>query len=186
MTQHLKTVDTERLKCVVLLDRDISALQLCSELRRLYTVYMVRCYDAGIKMFYDDGIPIYREGGAGEGGEAELIAWLRAEGGVLVTDAEQFRGAEADYVIFITRSWGVGYTSNRNPVTRAVAGLLMIASNYGVGWGQPDDGIGGEMGSYWEANWHEEDSWTNGTNIQIERKKNKQALRKFSEAAQVK
>ena len=147
---------------------------------------MVRCYDAGIKMFYDDGIPIYREGGAGEGGEAELIAWLRAEGGVLVTDAEQFRGAEADYVIFITRSWGVGYTSNRNPVTRAVAGLLMIASNYGVGWGQPDDGIGGEMGSYWEANWHEEDSWTNGTNIQIERKKNKQALRKFSEAAQVK
>ena len=104
-------------------------------------------------------IPKYREDKVSDGGEAELTAWLRSEAGVLVTSEVQFRGAEADYVIFITRSWGLGYTSNRNPVTRAVAGLLMIASNSAAGWG--GDGLGVEMGRYWELNWHEEASWTN-------------------------
>ena len=36
------------------------------------------------------GMPEYRENRAGDGGEAELIAWLRAKGGVKVTNAEQF------------------------------------------------------------------------------------------------
>ena len=81
-------------------------------------------------MFNIDGTPKYREGGAGDGGEAELTAWLRAEGGVLVTSEEQFRGAEADSVIFVTRDWaGFRMRGRRSPVTRAVAGLLGITSD---------------------------------------------------------
>ena len=51
-------------------------------------------------------MPEYRENRAGDGGEAELIAWLRAKGGVQVTSAEQFRGAEGDSVIKVATSWG--------------------------------------------------------------------------------
>ena len=68
------------------------------------------------------GLPEYQKG-AGDGGEAELTAWLKAEGGVLVTSEVQFRGAEADYVIFVTRFWGSDIRSIRSPLTRAVAGL---------------------------------------------------------------
>ena len=128
VTKHLRTLDTERLKCVVLADWDISPRQLTEQLRRHNTPVM--CYDGGVEMFGYGGIPKYKEGDAGDGGEAELAAWLRAEGGVLVTSEVQFRGAEADSVIFVTRSWG-DYGSNlRSPVTRAVAGLLLITSDY--------------------------------------------------------
>ena len=72
----------------------------------------------------------YREGGAGDGGEAELSAWLRAEAGVLVTSEQQFRGFEADTVIFVTRYWGAYRSSRRSPVTRAVAGLTLVTSDY--------------------------------------------------------
>ena len=74
-------------------------------------------------------IPKYREDKVSDGGEAELTAWLRAEGGVLVTHEIQFRGAECDSVIFVTRFLG-DYSSRRSPVTRAVAGLLLITSDW--------------------------------------------------------
>ena len=63
----------------------------------------------------------------------ELNAWLKAEAGVLVTSERQFRGCEADTVIYVTRDWG-GYTrgSRRSPVTRAVAGLLMVTGELGL------------------------------------------------------
>ena len=49
----------------------------------------------------------------------------------MVTSEMQFRGAEADSVIVVTRDWG-NYNitrSSRSPMTRAVAGLLLIASD---------------------------------------------------------
>ena len=126
VTQHLRTVDTERIKCVVLTDHKISPRQLCFEMRRMLNT-PVRCFDAGVEMFHGYGTPQYREGSAGDGGEEELTAWLSAEAGVLVTSEKQFRGAECDSVIFVTRSWGGSVSSSRrSPVTRAVAGLLMI------------------------------------------------------------
>ena len=130
VTQHLRTVDTEQLKCVVLTSFNISPRQLSSEISRMQNNTPVKCYDAGVEMFDIDGIPKYREGGTGDGGEAELTAWLSAKGGVLVTSKMQFRGAEADSVIFITRAWGDNSRSRRrSPVTRAIAGLLMITSD---------------------------------------------------------
>ena len=130
VTQYLRTLDTEKLKCVVLTDPDISSRQLSIELRRNTPV---SCYDGNVETFDEYlGTPIYREESTatGDGGEGELTAWLRAEAGVLVTSEVQFRGAEADSVIFVTRSWG-DYGSNlRSPVTRAVAGLLLITSDY--------------------------------------------------------
>ena len=102
VTQYLMTVDTERLKCVVLTDRRISPRQLSEELRQRGIT--PSCYDGGVEMFYYGDRPEYREGGAGDGGEAELTAWLRAEAGVLVTRELQFRGCEADTV---TTYWGV-------------------------------------------------------------------------------
>ena len=81
-------------------------------------------------MFYYGGRPEDREGGAGDGGEAELSAWLGAEAGGLVTSEQQFRGCEADTVIFVTKYWGAGYSSTmRSPVTRAVAGLLLVTGD---------------------------------------------------------
>ena len=54
VTQHLRTVDTERLKCVVLTDFNISPRQLRG---RLSTP--VSCFDAGVEMFNEDDNPIY-------------------------------------------------------------------------------------------------------------------------------
>ena len=129
VTQYLRTVDTQHLKCVVLTSEGISAKELSDKLQRLNM--LVTCYDAGVEMFdFYSETPKYREGGAGDGGEAELTAWLRAEGGVLVTSEEQFRGAEADSVIFVTRDWaGFRIRGRRSPVTRAVAGLLLITGD---------------------------------------------------------
>ena len=133
MTQHLRTVDTERLKCVVLTGWGISARKLCSKINTT-----VSLYDGGVEMFYGD-IPKYREDRASDGGEEELTAWLRAEAGVLVTSEVQFSGAECDSVIFVTTHWGGYYGNNRrsrSPVTRAVAGLLMITSDLGLNVGR--------------------------------------------------
>ena len=130
VTQHLRTVDTERLKCVVLTDWEISPRQLSEELRQR-GIMPVRCYDGGVERFdIYDGRPKYREGGAGDGGEAELTEWLRAEAGVLVTHQDQFRGAESDTVIFVTTDWA-GYYSRRrrSPLTRAVAGLMLVTDD---------------------------------------------------------
>ena len=126
VTQHLRTVDTERLKCVVLTGWGITARMLYSKMNT-----PVSLYDGGVEMFdYGDYPEYHQEDRASNGGEEELTAWLRAEAGVLVTSEVQFRGAEADSVIFVTRSWG-DYGSNlRSPVTRAVAGLLLITSDY--------------------------------------------------------
>ena len=130
VTQHLMTVDTERLKCVVLTDSAISPRQLSVELRQRGIT--PSCYGGGVEMFDGFGRPEYREDGFGDGGEAELAAWLGAEAGVLVTSELQFRGCEADTVIFVTRDWGVYTTSrstSRSPVTRAVAGLLLVTGD---------------------------------------------------------
>ncbi len=127
VTQHLRTVDTERLKCVVLTGWGISAQILCSKMNTPASFY-----DGGVEMFYNDDSPKYREDRASDGGEEELTAWLRAEAGVLVTHEMQFRGAECDSVIFVTKYWA-GYStstsSRRSPVTRAVAGLLVITGD---------------------------------------------------------
>ena len=125
VTQHLRTVDTERLKCVVLTDERISPRKLSVELRQRGVT--PSCYDGGVEMFYGAE---YREGGAGDGGGKELAAWLGAEAGVLVTSEQQFRGCEADTVIFVTRYWGAYSSSRRSPVTRAVAGLTLVTSDY--------------------------------------------------------
>ena len=129
VTQHLMTLDTERLKCVVLTDERISPRKLSKKLRQRGIT--PSCYDGGVEMFKYGGRPEYREGGAGDGGEAELSAWLRAEAGVLVTSEHQFRGCEADTVIFVTTDWGgyISTTSRRSPVTRAVAGLLLVTGD---------------------------------------------------------
>ena len=130
VTHHLRTLDIERLKCVVLTDNKISARELSDQLQRLNMP--VSCYDAGVKIFEKyPGTPICREGGAGDGGEVELTAWLRSEGGVLVTHEVQFRGAEADFIILVTKAWAGNY-STRSPVTRAVAGLLLITGDLGL------------------------------------------------------
>ena len=128
VTQHLRTVDTERLKCVVLTAEMISPRKLSVELRKRGVT--PSCYDGGVEMFYYGGRPEYREGGAGDGGDPELTAWLRAEAGVLVTHEQQFRGCEADTVIFVTTEWAGYISGNRSPVTRAVAGLLLVTSDY--------------------------------------------------------
>ena len=99
---------------------------LCSEINT-----PVSLYDGGVEMFNHRDTPKYREDRASDGGEEELTAWLKAEAGVLVTHEVQFRGAECDSVIFVTRGWS-GYNSRnsrRSPVTRAVAGLLLITGD---------------------------------------------------------
>ena len=125
---HLRTVDTKRLKCVVLTGWGISARMLYSEINT-----PVRFYDGGVEMFenYDDDTPNYRQDRASDGGEEELTAWLGDKAGVLITSEVQFRGAECDSVIFVTREWAsyIG-SSRRSPLTRAVAGLLVITSDY--------------------------------------------------------
>ena len=121
-------MDTERLKCVVLTDKNISPRQLSVELRQRGVT--PSCYDGGVEMFDYYDRPEYREGGAGDGGEGELSAWLGAEAGVLVTSEHQFRGCEADTVIFVTTYWGDNINSSRSPVTRAVAGLLLVTGDY--------------------------------------------------------
>jgi len=131
VTQHLRTVNTERIKCVVLTDTGISPRKLSVELRQS-GITRVSCFDGGVERFYYGGRPVYREGGAGDGGEAELTEWLRAEAGVLVTHGDQFRGCESDTVIFVTRDWGGCYGSRRSPVTRAVAGLTLVTSDFGI------------------------------------------------------
>ena len=53
---------------------------------------------------------------------------------MLVTNAVQFCGAECDSVIFVTRYWGgdiLNY-SRRSPMTRAVAGLLVMTGHEGL------------------------------------------------------
>ena len=50
----------------------------------------------------------------------------------MVTSDIQFRGAEVDLVIFVAKQWSGLLSNLRNPVTRAVAGLLMITSDYGI------------------------------------------------------
>ena len=137
VSQHLRTMDTERLKCVVLAGQEISARMLYSKINTAISVY-----DGGVKRFNSDDIPDYRKDRDSYGGEAALTAWLRAEGGVLVTHEMQFRGAEADFVIFVTKRWG-GYSITRSPVTRAVAGLLMITSDAGLN--------AEELSRYWEV-----------------------------------
>merc|ERR1719500_1937615 len=104
------TLDTERLKCVVLTGWNISPRKLSEKLRQ--RGIRPSCYDGGVEKFYYEDRPEYRKGGAGDGGEKELTAWLRAEAGVLVTSERQFRGCEADTVIFVTRIWGAYYSSN--------------------------------------------------------------------------
>ena len=185
VTKHLRTLDTEHLKCVVLTDQDVSARRLSDHLKK--GRMPVRCYDAGVEMFNSYGNPEYRDSSDGDqppappsapplppsllrradssagdnmptlptpplsppppppplpspppslppissGGKAELTVWLRNECGVLVTSEMQFRGAEADSVIVVTRDWG-NYNitrSSRSPMTRAIAGLLLIASD---------------------------------------------------------
>ena len=131
VTQHLRTVDTERLKCVVLTDRWISPRKLSVKLRQRGIT--PSCYDGGVEMFHCYDRPKYREGGAGDGGEAELSAWLGAEAGVLVTSEHQFRGCEADTVIYVATCWGDYINSNsRSPVTRAVAGLTLVTGDWGL------------------------------------------------------
>ena len=143
VTQHLRTLDTERLKCVVLTDNEISPRQLSEELSEELRQRGITpsCYDGGVEMFYGGvemlngyygGRPEYREGGAGDGGEKELSAWLRAEAGVLVTSERQFRGCEADTVIFVTLDWGDYTGIRRSPVTRAVAGLTLVTSDFNL------------------------------------------------------
>lgn len=123
------TVDTKRQKCVVLAGQNLSPRQLSVELIQR-GITPVSCYDGGVEMFIH-GKPDYREGGAGDGGEAELTEWLGAEGGVLVTSELQFRGAEADTVIFVTKCWAGCGGFKRSPVTRAVAGLTLVAGACG-------------------------------------------------------
>ena len=133
VTKYLRSVDTERLKCVVLTDKRTSARRLSDQLRM--GNMLVSCFDGGVEIFdHNYGTPKYRDDSAGDSEEAELTSWLRAEGGVLVTSEVQFRGAEADSVIFVTRCWS-GYSvssSSRSAVTRAVAGLLVITSDNGI------------------------------------------------------
>ena len=140
VTQHLRTIDTEFLKCIVLTDSELDTRNLTHQLRRGNTP--VSCYDPRGS---------HREN---EGGEAELIAWLRAECGILVTSEVHSRGAEADYIIYVTTVWGNSSNNRirspssnnriRSPVTRAVAGLLMITSDYDLNVK--------EMREHWEVN----------------------------------
>ena len=60
VTQHLRTMDTERLKCVVLTDWNISPRKLSTWLMRQRGIMPVRCYDAGVERFEYAGRPEYR------------------------------------------------------------------------------------------------------------------------------
>ena len=92
----------------------------------------VSCFDGGVEMFIGDK-PKYREAGAGDGGEVQLCQWLDADQGVLVTHEPQFRGYEADAVIFVTRDWNDHEGITRSPLTRAVAHLCLITGDhYGI------------------------------------------------------
>merc|ERR1711860_374829 len=86
VTQHLRTLDTKSLKCVVLTGPEISAHKLSAEIGRNTPVSL---YHGGVEMFKYADTPEYREDRASDGGEEELIAWLRAEAGVLVTHEVQ-------------------------------------------------------------------------------------------------
>merc|ERR1719350_2669833 len=127
--QLLSSVDTEHIKCVVLTDDEISPRHLSVDLIQ-NGITRVSYYDGGVERFDWSGKPKYIEGEAGDGGEAELTEWLRAEAGVLVTSKLQFRGCEADTVIFVTRAWS-GYNI-RSPVTRAVARLMLVTSDWAL------------------------------------------------------
>ena len=151
VTQHLRTVDTEQLKCVVLTGQNLSARWISDQLRS--ENMPVSCYHAGIERFHTWANPEFQEDRDYEddGGEAELNEWLMSESGVLVTNEVHFRGAEADFVIFVTREWGGAYSSVRSPVTRAVAGLLLITSDKGLDFQ--------ELSKNWDVEIVEEGAW---------------------------
>ena len=130
VAQHLRTLDTQHLKCAVLTGGGISAKWIGDRLRK--DNIPVSCYHAGAEMFDQfEGTPIYRGVRDDDGGVAELTSWLKAESGILVTSEVQFRGAEADYVIFVTqRYWGGTVSIGRSPLTRAVAGLVVLTSDF--------------------------------------------------------
>ena len=126
--QHLRTLPTG-FKVVVLCDREISARQLSDLLRREHMP--IACYHGGVERFYGD-TPHYRKDGANDGGEAELSKWLEAPRGILVTHEPQFRGCEADAVICVSKDWAIKRGCRRSPVTRAVAHLCLITSDWGI------------------------------------------------------
>ena len=118
-----------RVKCY-LQNATAGATELCSR--------AVSTYDGGVEIFYSDGAPEYREDSGEDGGRAELTEWLRAESGILVTHAHQYRGCEADAVILVSRDWGDGNyyadynNSRRSPAARAVCSLAVITSDSGL------------------------------------------------------
>ena len=59
VTRHLRTMDTEHIKCVVLTDWGISAKQLTAMMKRLNS--SVSCYEAGIEIFDNLGNPKYKK-----------------------------------------------------------------------------------------------------------------------------
>ena len=135
VSQHLKTLPTDKMRVAVLCDKYISVRQLSDQLRTREESRAVSTYDGGVEEFDYDGAPEYREDSGEDGGEAELTEWLRAESGILVTHAHQYRGCEADAVILVSRYWGDGggyydYGNNsRSPAARAVCSLAVITSD---------------------------------------------------------
>ena len=137
VSQHLKTLPTEKMTVAVLCDPYISARQLSDQLRTREESWAVSTYDGGVEEFNYFGAPEYREDSGEDGGRAELTEWLRAESGILVTHAHQYRGCEADAVILVSRDWGGDgyyddYVNIRSPAARAVCSLAVITSDLGL------------------------------------------------------
>ena len=101
--KYLKTLDTDKITVAVLCDWEISVRQLSDQLRTREERWAVSTYDGGVEWFYFSGAPVYREESSEDGGRAELTEWLRAESGILVTHAHQYRGCEVDAVILVSR-----------------------------------------------------------------------------------
>ena len=111
-------------RLAILCEENISVRELQPEISSLFPD--MKCYDAGIEKF-DYNRPVYRDN-ADNSDENAVIRWLE-EGGTLLTHAPMFRGCEAESVI-VVRSTDIFGDTPRSPLTRGVANLCLIISDW--------------------------------------------------------
>ena len=88
----------------------------------------MKCYDAGVEIFEEERL-VFSDN-TDNSDEDGVIKWLE-EGGTLLTYSQMFRGCEAESVIAVYRFWNGGaYENPRSAVTRGVANMCIITSDY--------------------------------------------------------
>ena len=106
---------------------------ICHEIspRRLKKYFpKSKLYDGGVDCF--DGVKVAKYYSISEQSlstqKQDVRDWLKS-GGILITNAAQFEGAEADIVILVIENMGSCVLSLRSYLTRGVADFCIVAAN---------------------------------------------------------